>query len=164
VGTSQPATDAAFDAFVAAHLPVMRALAAREVGIVDADDVVQEALVRAWRRWSTYDPQRGSARAWLCAVLLDKARRHHTRRRASSEPGEIWESLSMDVQANLRMDVERAIAGLPRRQRQVINLHYIADLQIDEIAAALKIAPGSVKSHLYDARAALRTSLRGHLS
>jgi RNA polymerase sigma-70 factor, ECF subfamily len=163
-GTSQPATNAAFGAFVGPHLSIMRALAAREVGIVDADDVLQEALLRAWHRWSTYDPQLGSPRAWLCAVVLDKIRRHRVRRRASLGPDEVRELLAIDEQANLRMDVERAIADLPRRQRQVINLFYIADLQIDEIATVLKIAPGSVKRHLFDARAALRTSLREQVS
>lgn len=56
-------------------------------------------------------------------------------------------------------DLARAIAGLSRRQREVITLHYLADLSVDEVGMVLAIAPGSVKSHLFDARRALRIAL-----
>ncbi len=49
--------------------------------------------------------------------------------------------------------------ALPRRQREVVTLHYLADLPLVEVAAVLGISIGSVKSHLFDARAALRTTL-----
>jgi DNA-directed RNA polymerase specialized sigma24 family protein len=52
-----------FAEFVAPYVRMLGVLAVREVGMADADDVVQEALVRAWRRRVTFDPGRGSARA-----------------------------------------------------------------------------------------------------
>jgi RNA polymerase sigma-70 factor (ECF subfamily) len=150
-----PAED--FAEWVRPHLPVLAALAAREVGAADADDVVQDALVRAWQRRSTYRPNRGSARAWLCGVLLDQARRRRLRHpRATRLAGEVGAAGSAPDD---RLDLERAIRSLPGRQRQVITLHYLADLPLAEIAIALGISVGSVKSNLHDARSALRSRL-----
>lgn len=56
-------------------------------------------------------------------------------------------------------DVDVAVSALPRRQREVVTLHYLLDLPVREVAAVLSISEGSVKSHLFDARAALRASL-----
>lgn len=58
-----------------------------------------------------------------------------------------------------RIDVERAVARLPRRQRQVITLHYLADLPVAEVAAVLGIGESSVKTHLGAGRSALRSLL-----
>src|SRR3954453_17304020 len=74
-------TDATFGEWVAPHLAALWALAVHEVGSSAADDVVQESLLRAWRKWSPYDPVRGTARAWLVAIVLDRSRRHRVRRR-----------------------------------------------------------------------------------
>ena len=57
------------------------------------------------------------------------------------------------------LDVDAAVAALPRRQREVVPLHYLIDPPVRQIAAVLPISEGSVKSHLFDARAALRTML-----
>jgi RNA polymerase sigma-70 factor (ECF subfamily) len=148
-----------FAEWVSPHLGVLSALAVRQVGSTDAEDVVQEALVRAWQRHSTYQPDRGSPRAWLVGVLLGQSRRHRVRRRpptvATDEPADGRGSLSPAD----RLDVERAVGALPRRQREVITLYYLADLGVAEVAQVLGISAGSVKSHLHDARANLRTAL-----
>ncbi len=54
----------------------------------------------------------------------------------------------------------RAVAALPARQREVIALHYVEDLTVADIATALEIAPGTVKSTLHDARRSLAAALR----
>lgn len=157
-----PADGAGFAAWVAPHLTVLSALAVREVGPADAEDVVQEALVRAWRRRETYRPDRGTSRAWLVAILLDRARRHRVRTRPVALFGlhrEREPAASAPDGPAGHLDLGRAVGGLPRRQREVITLFYLADLAVDDVAAALGISPGSVKSHLHDARAALRARL-----
>jgi RNA polymerase sigma-70 factor (ECF subfamily) len=55
--------------------------------------------------------------------------------------------------------VQRALAELPRRQREVVVLHYFVDLSIDDIATQLDIASGTVKTSLHRARAALAVAL-----
>jgi RNA polymerase sigma-70 factor (ECF subfamily) len=149
-----------FDAWVGPHVAVLRAVAIREVGPHDADDVVQDTLVRAWRRRSTYRADLGSAKAWLVAILLDQVSRRRTRTRlhllvALNGSGVVADN----TRTGDRLDVEDAVRQLPRRQREVITLFYLADLSVEEVAGVLGITPGSVKSHLFDARSALRSAL-----
>jgi RNA polymerase sigma-70 factor (ECF subfamily) len=58
------------------------------------------------------------------------------------------------------VDIERAVAQLPRRQREVVVLRYLLDLNTSETAATLRINEGTVKSELSRARGALATALR----
>jgi DNA-directed RNA polymerase specialized sigma24 family protein len=145
-----------FAEWVTPHLPALRALADRQVGTAAGADVVQEALLRAWRRRSTFDPERGTPRAWLVGVLLDQARRHRLRR---PRPMPHVGHADPVAPGTDRIDIERAVARLPRRQREAITLHYLADLSVAEVATVLGIAESSVKTHLGAARAALRTQL-----
>jgi RNA polymerase sigma factor (sigma-70 family) len=154
-----------FAEWVAPYVRMLVALAVREVGRSDAEDVVQDALVRAWRRRATFDPDRGTARVWLVAVLLDQARRHRLRRLrrmslAAADSAEADSAEAVLVPADAaRVDLDRAVRALPRRQRQVITLFYLADLSVAEVASVLGITAGSVKSHLHDARQSLRVAL-----
>ncbi len=144
-----------FASWVAPHLGSLRALAAREVDASAADDVVQEALVRAWQRRSTYNADRGSTRAWLVGILLDRARRHRVRR-----PKPVPHLPDVDTQPGVasaqRLDVEAAVRQLPPRQRQIVTLHYLADLPVTEVGALLGVSAGAIKAQLSDARARLR--------
>lgn len=153
-----PATADGFAHWVSPHLAALSALAERQVGPAAGPDVLQEALLRAWRRRQTYRGDRGGPRAWLVAILLDQARRHRTRWR--------WTNSAIQVPASElagpsgdRVDIERALARLSRRQRQVITLYYLADLAVAEVAVVLGISESSVKAHLSAARAALKTLL-----
>ena len=58
-----------------------------------------------------------------------------------------------------RAELVDALGALPERQRLVVCLHYLADLSVDDVAAALEVAPGTVKSQLHDARSNLLRSL-----
>jgi RNA polymerase sigma factor (sigma-70 family) len=143
-----------FDAWVSPHLPLMARVAARLAPAADVDDVVQEALSRAWRRRSTYDPGRGTAAAWLAAIVAGEARRARGRTRPS------YELVDAPVEDSRRdLDLERAVASLPTRQREAVDLHYFAGLTVAETAAAMGCAEGTVKSTLSDARGRLRTLL-----
>jgi RNA polymerase sigma factor (sigma-70 family) len=149
-----PAADAEdFRAWVAPHLVAMRRLATRLTSPADGDDVVQEALVRAWRKRSQYDDTRGTAQSWLLAIVADRARRHRTRTRSSVELIDL-PAAARDVERSL--DLDDAIAGLPKRQRLAVELHYLLGLDVRECAAVMGCSDGTVKSTLYDARARLR--------
>jgi len=117
-----------------------------------AEECAQDAfveLVHRWKRVSKYrDPK-----AWLWLVALRRADKVR-RRKHRTEPT-LWpsgESRDLDALIDLHNDVRR----LPRRQRDVVILHYFADLTVSEIAVELRIAEGTVKSELHDARASLR--------
>lgn len=146
---------AAFTAWVAPHLPAMSRLAGRLVPSADRDDVVQEALVRAWRRRSTYDAAKGGAAGWLLAIVADRARRHRTRTRATyplPDEGSL-EPAGADV------DLERALGGLARRQRLAVDLYYFVGLDVATCAEVMGCAEGTVKATLHQARGRLRTLL-----
>jgi DNA-directed RNA polymerase specialized sigma24 family protein len=70
--TSREPAASEFAAWVQPHLPAMARLAARLVAPLARDDVVQESLLRAWRRHSTYDPSKGSELGWLLAIVGDQ--------------------------------------------------------------------------------------------
>jgi DNA-directed RNA polymerase specialized sigma24 family protein len=150
-----PADPAAFAEWVRPHLPAMARLAARRAPAADRDDVVQEALVRAWTKRRLYDPERGTASGWLLAITADqagKARRRtsrHAQLVVASEP----------AAPGPDPDLADAVARLPDRQRLAIDCFYYAGLTVAETAAVMGCAEGTVKSTLFDARARLRDYL-----
>lgn len=153
-GLREVQVDGDFDAWVSPHLPLIGRVAARLAPAADRDDVVQEALSRAWRRRSTYDAGRGTPAAWLAAIVAGEARRARGRTRPSLE------LVDAPVEDSRRdLDLERAVARLPTRQREAVDLHYFAGLTVVETAAAMGCAEGTVKSTLSDARSRLRTLL-----
>lgn len=143
-----------FADWVRPHLPALGRYAARLVGPADRDDVVQDALERAWRKRATYDGSRGSAQAWLLAILHDRARRFRTRRRTTWE---LVESAETDSHGDL--DLERAVSALPTRQRQAVELHYFVGLDVATTAQVMGCAEGTVKATLHQARTRLRIQL-----
>jgi RNA polymerase sigma-70 factor (ECF subfamily) len=150
-------TPADFAQWVQPHLPVLSRYAARQVTPADRDDVVQEALIRAWQRWSTYDDSRGAPVAWLVGILADRCRRHRTRRPVDQLVELVEHGAAAPTSHDV--DLERAIEGLSRRQRQAVDLHYFVGLDVATVAAVMDCAPGTVKATLHQARARLRDLL-----
>lgn len=145
----------AFDAFVGPHLRAMWVLATRLAGPDAREDVVQEALLTAWRRFSSYDAERGTARTWLLLLVHDRCRKHWRGLRPTVEL--VDSGVTTDHDAHL--DLARAVARLPRRQRTAVELHYVLGLPVAECAVVMGCAVGTVTSTLSDARAALRVQL-----
>src|SRR3954453_23174783 len=110
---------------VAPHLRAMSILAARLSSDSERDDVVQDALIRAWNKRSQFDPQRGTPAAWLLAITADQARRTRTRRRPllGVIPGR-----GRPIHHELAL--ASAIATLSGRQRLAIDCFYFAGLGI----------------------------------
>lgn len=147
-----------FADWVRPALSSMARLASRLGPTGDRDDVVQDALVRAWSKRRQYDPRRGSASAWLLAITADQARKAHRRRR-STTPWRDHPGLLATVDD--RIDVERAVARLSKRQRLAVDCYYFVGLSVDETAAVMRCSQGTVKSTLADARSHLRQLLEG---
>ena len=149
-----------FAVWVSPHLTSMGYLAARLVGDADRDDVVQEALSRAWRKRHTFDPGRGTPRAWLLAIVADRGRRHRGRRRPVEPMNAAGvDRLSVPSADGTRVDLERAVQALPERMRLAIDCVYFVGLSVAETATVMNVAEGTVKSTLHDARARLRRML-----
>jgi RNA polymerase sigma factor (sigma-70 family) len=115
----------------------------------DAEDVAQEVCARALIRWSKI---RNYAQAWAARsagnLVLDSFRRA-ARRVPVFEP----EQTSVDSE---RVELVRALRSLPRRQREVVVLRYLADLSEEDVATKLGCSLGTVKQHAYRGLAALR--------
>jgi RNA polymerase sigma factor (sigma-70 family) len=141
-------------------IPMAR-LAKRLAPHADPDDIVQDALARAWSKRSQFDPERGTATTWLLAIVADQARssrRGRLRRlRVVDDHAELPDEPAPDV--NVDVDLERAIAQLAERQQLAVHLHYFVGMTVDETAAVMNCSAGTVKSTLFDARSRLRALL-----
>lgn len=151
-------SSASFAEWVSPHLRVMASLAARLTSDADRDDVVQEALLRAWKKRSQYDSSRGSVRTWLLAIIADKARRSRQRPRPA---GVIADLTTPAQRLDEHLDLEGAVVRLSLRQRLAVDCYYFVDLSIAETAAVMRCSPGTVKSTLADARHRLKELLDG---
>jgi RNA polymerase sigma-70 factor (ECF subfamily) len=150
-------TAAEFETWVAPHLVAMARLARRLVGDADRDDVVQDALTRAWQKSHTFDPSRGSERVWLLAIVADRARRARRGRRESVALLDQTDAVA--AESGIDVDLERAVASLPKRMRLAVECVYFVDLSIRDTAELMQVAEGTIKSTLHDARALLRRRL-----
>ena len=129
-----------------------------------AEDVVQDAFLRLHRGLpGLRDPDK--ALPYLRASVINgsrsvlRARRRALLRRAQHEPP-VWSAESAAMDGEDRRAVLTAVAGLPRRSREVLALRYYLDLPDDEIAAALGVSRGTVSSTAARARAALARTLK----
>jgi RNA polymerase sigma-70 factor, ECF subfamily len=148
--------------FVHTHYPrVVGALALICGSRATAEDAVQEALARAWER-SLRGEQVETLAAWVTTVAMNLTRsglrRLRTERRAkfrlATRPPDAT------GEADARLDVRRALATLPRRQREATVLRYYLGLDVLEIARVMRAPEGTVKSLLSRARTALERELR----
>jgi RNA polymerase sigma-70 factor (ECF subfamily) len=125
----------------------------------DAEDAVQEAFVRAsvrWGRLRNYD----APEAWVRRVALNLATSGLRRaRRQLALLGRLHAQAGEPARADDagadRVAIEAGLGRLPLRYRQVLALHYGADLPVDQIAQQLSLPLGTVKSRLARARATL---------
>jgi RNA polymerase sigma factor (sigma-70 family) len=156
VGRDTPEASAFAEA-VRPHLLTLVRLAARLAPRVSPDDVVQDALIRAWRHRRRYDPKKGAMRSWLMAIVANEARRAATRRILPIPTGPPIGGVS----AEEHVAVKEALRRLPARQKLAVDCYYFAGLSTAETAAVMGCAEGTVKSTLADARARLRRELEG---
>ena len=126
-----------------------------------AEDAVQEGLLRAWSR-SERGESIDSLASWVVTVALNLSRsgvrRAVAERRARSKVAALDEPTTSGPSGDAT-DVQRALAALPRRQREVAVLRLMLEMDTAETAATLGITEGTVKSTLSRAREALADAL-----
>jgi RNA polymerase sigma-70 factor (ECF subfamily) len=164
-----------FEAFVRKYQDMVFATAVRLLGNpADAEDVAQTVFLRAFQRFDTIGPS-PSAAGWLKTVTTNACLNHLSRYRARwrlfSELGgaagedaatlvsdDSSPALAMD-RADQREELERALRRLPDHQRVPLVLFHFEDASYQDIAAALGVSLGKVKTDIHRGREALKKLL-----
>jgi RNA polymerase sigma-70 factor (ECF subfamily) len=147
-----------FDAFYAVAAPKLVGQIYALVGSrQEAQDVVQEACLRAWMRWdsiSAYENPEAWVRlvAWRLAVSRRRRVISHVRAWQKRTAGEDLYEPGMTPDAIALQD---ALLKIPLVQREAIVLHHLCGLTVDEVAAQLSVSPNTIKTRLVRGRAAL---------
>ncbi|UOD82894.1 RNA polymerase sigma factor [Paenarthrobacter ureafaciens] len=170
-GRAADGDTAAFEALARRHGPLMRATARRLTGtLADADDVVQESLMQAWKQLDNLrDP--AAVKSWLLRIVGTRSIDHLRKRRnhvaldeaetladAPSDP-RIQDPESTAVNASRVDALKSALQRLPEEQRRCWVLKEFNDLSYEEIALTLNISPDSVRGRLARARTALARTM-----
>jgi RNA polymerase sigma factor (sigma-70 family) len=152
------------------HAPHIQRYVIRRLGPDAADDIVAETFLLAFRRRDSYDPARADARPWLYGIatnLISHHRRAEVRlyralARTGADPvcvpftDRVDDRVSAGQAGQL---IAAALAGLPAGLRDTLLLAAWSDLSYEQIALALDVPVGTVRSRLSRARARLRRTL-----
>lgn len=158
--TARRARAEAFESFYLAEYPRLLALAHGLVGAAQAEDLAQDALLVACRRWQEVS-QKERPDLWVRKVCVNLSVSSFRRRVRDSRLLARLASRPVEP-ATLPEPSDRfwgAVSALPARQAQAVALRYVYDMPLDEIARTMGCSDGSVKQHLSRARAALSVQL-----
>lgn len=157
--------EGAFERLYRRHVARIHTLARRMAGPDSADEATQDVFVRAWDKLPTFRGESAFG-TWLYRlavnVVLTRRRSERSERRVVLDDDAALEyQVARETPAGMRLDLETAMARLPAGARQVFILHDIEGWTHEEIANQLDMVPGTSKSQLSRARAALRSMLDG---
>jgi RNA polymerase sigma factor (sigma-70 family) len=161
---------ALFDLVFRRHFPSIHRYLRRRVGLQLADELAAETFAVAFAHRSTFDPDHGEARPWLFGIAANLVRNH---RRAERRQLIAYSRTGIDpivpdaiADADSRMDavlamrrVAKGLASMSEADREVLLLFAWANLSYEQIAAALDVPIGTVRSRLSRARRRIRELL-----
>jgi RNA polymerase sigma factor (sigma-70 family) len=160
----RPMSDALAELYRGSYRRLVLQLFAFTTDIAEAQDVVQEAFARALARPRGLDDVE-NPEAWLRTVAVNVVRRRYRRRRLldtillRDRPVQALVAAAPEPDST---DLRAALARLPRAYREVVVLHYLADLPVEAVGQLLDVPVGTVKSRLSRARGALASHLDGY--
>ena len=143
------------------YAPLVFHIASQSLDPATAEDIVQDVFLSLWRKADTYDPKRGALRPWLLQIahfrILNELRARS--RRPQLDPDvdadvvdELPDTTAEPVEAAWQMyrqdAVRAAVNRLPPAQRQALSLAFFDDLTHDQVAAALNLPLGTVKTRI----------------
>lgn len=164
---------AAFEKEALVHLDALYRVALRLTGNAsDADDLVQETMLKAYRSWDQYQPGT-NAKGWLLTILRNSFINEYRRRTRhpetvdvdTIEPFAVFQDIQEEDPQGAFFDkivddeVLRAIDGLPEAFRETVVLSDVEGMSYQEIGKILGIPVGTVKSRLFRARQILQGKL-----
>jgi len=155
----------AFESLYRAHAPRLHALCRRLAGDPEqAEDLTQEVFLRAWQRLDGFGG-RSKFYSWLYRLAVNAAidrHRSHRRKAGKETTLEEWEEFVEPRKEHTarRMDLEKAIDGLPPTARMVFVLHDVEGYRHEDIAEMTGLASGTCRAHLHRARRLLRNELQ----
>jgi RNA polymerase sigma-70 factor (ECF subfamily) len=154
-----------------------------------AEDVVQDAWLGMLSGLAAFEG-RSSLRTWTFTILVNRARTRGAREARTlprsplaghdeaaaggwDEPGRTWSSIDalsrwdtapedVVLSKEALLELDRALSGLPARQRQVVTMRDVCGMSSEEVCAALGISPANQRVLLHRARAVLRAALAGY--
>ena len=157
-----------FSSLVAPHTAAMVRVAAALVGMADAEDAAQEALLRAWQHWPSLRDT-GAARTWLLRITVNVCRNWQagrfgtTRRLNESLDAAIHDVAQVTDRDGLQdadaLDMRQAVMALPTDLRRVVALRFYAGMDSTQIGAVLEAPAATIRTRLRRALELLRRDL-----
>ena len=151
-----------FDTLIGPHLDAAYRTALAILGNPDeANDAVQESAFKAWRK--LWQLRAGwPARPWFLAIVANQCRSERRRRWWSVVRMPEVDSVVHPAHSE-SIDLERALAKLPRDDRLVLFLHFYLDLPLEEVGTIIGLSAAGAKSRVYRAARKLRPGLELNL-
>ena len=160
---------AGFAAIFDRHFDAVHAYLQRRVGPDLADELAAQTFLVAFDKRAGYDPTQPDARPWLFGIATNLLRRHHRdevrqlrayARSAADPVVDAFDGVEARLDASkMRPGLVDALAGLPAEELDALLLYAWAELSYPEVARALGIPTGTVRSRLSRARGRIRTAL-----
>jgi RNA polymerase sigma-70 factor (ECF subfamily) len=157
-----------FDAIFEAHFRSIHRFFSRRVGSALADDLAAETFAAAYRGRASFDPTRGALRSWLFGIATNLLRAHRRQeqqvlaveaRLSTARDRPAPDASEVVVSSLIAPRLAAALGALTGDQRDVLLLHAWVELSNEEIASALNVPAGTIRSRLSRARADLRAAL-----
>ena len=158
----------AVSVLVSRKLPRLLSLGRRMLGdAIEAEDVAQETLLRTWKQAAVWVPGKARIDTWMHRVALNLCYDRLRRRRDTSSTDDVElidpaESAPAKIEADqTASQVRAAIAALPDRQREAIQLTYYQELSNQDAAGVMNVSVEALESLLARARRSLRSAMSG---
>lgn len=124
-----------------------------------AEDAVQEASIKAWRKFRQLRGDLKSLRPWFLSIVANECRMSRRQRWWSVIKVADVPSSQTSAEAGATSDLHQALLTLSPEERLPLVLHFYLDLPLDEVARALQVSPSAAKSRIYRAAKRLRSDL-----
>jgi RNA polymerase sigma-70 factor (ECF subfamily) len=124
-----------------------------------AEDAVQEASIKAWRKLRQLRGDASSLRPWFLSIVANECRMARRQRWWSVMKMADIPPADSSPEQSRSSDLQRALLKLSPEERLPLVLHFYLDLPIEEVARAMRVSPAAAKSRIYRAAKRLRSDL-----